>query len=141
MSKFVEVLVDGLTVRGQVRSAGETVQVPGDFPMQSKRKQVKRWGHPKFHEISRDDFLNQGGQELENDPVEPKAPGVAETPEDASVESSVGGAHSFSALEGLNVEDTLTAVADFDEDELQTFVAYERDGDNRSGVLGPLGAE
>ncbi len=140
MSKFVEVLVDGLTVRGQVRRAGETVQVPGEFTMQSKRKQVSRWGHPKFHEISRADHLNRGGQVLENDPVVPKASEAEETPEDASPDDSVEPAASFEALVGLNVEDTLVAVAEFGEEELAEFIVYETAGENRSGVLGPLGA-
>ena len=148
MSKFVEVLVEGLTVRGQVRSAGDTVQVPEGFLIQSKRKQVARWGHPKLHEISREDHLNRGGQVLENDPVppagvvkEPAASEAQETPEDEAVEESTEVVHTFSALDGLNVEDTLEAVRQFGEDELAQFVSHEIAGENRSGVLGPLGAE
>ncbi len=148
MSKFVEVLVDGLTVRGQVRSAGDTVQVPEGFLIQSKRKQVARWGHPKLHEISRDDHVNRGGQVLENDPVppagvvkEPAASEAQETPEDDSGGEVVEPAAPFEALFGLGVEDTLEAVRQFGEDELAQFVSHEIAGENRSGVLGPLGAE
>lgn len=142
MSKFVEVLVTGLTVRSHVRVAGEFVQVPDDFPIQGKRKQVKRWGHPKFHEVSRAEFLAQGGTELEiDDEPESEAPEGDETPEDAGSGDSAVVVDPFAALSGLNVEDTLNAVSAFGEDELSAFIVHEKTGENRAGVLGPLGAE
>lgn len=142
MSKFIEVLVTGLTVRSQVRVAGEFVQVPDDFPIQGKRKQVKRWGHPKFHEVTRAEFLAQGGTELEIDdaPVT-ETPEGDETPEDAGSDTETVPVDSFAALQGLNVEDTLKAVSEFGEEELSSFIVHEKTGENRAGVLGPLGAE
>lgn len=62
MAKFVEVLVTGISVRGRVRSAGDVVQVADDFNIQSKKDQVKRWGQPKYKEISQPEFEGRGGE-------------------------------------------------------------------------------
>lgn len=141
MSKFVEVMVDGLTVVGQVRMAGDVVQVPEKFPLTGKRKQVARWGHPKYREITREDFLTQGGQELENYPAPTKTPEVPEAAENGSGDSSVEPPDPFESFEGLSVEDTLKAAAALDEGELDAFIVHEKAGKNRSEVLGPLGVE
>ncbi len=142
MSKFVEVLVTGLTVHGQVRKAGEFVQVPDGFAFQTKRKQVKRWGHPKFHEVTKTEFEAQGGKVLDiDDAPESDASEAPEKPEDASGGESDTTVDPFAALSGLDVQDTLSAVSGFAEDELASFIVHEKTGANRAGVLGPLGAE
>ncbi len=143
MSKFVEVLVTGLTVASQVRMAGEFVQVPDSFEIQGKRKQVQRWGHPKYHEVTRREFLDQGGTELEIDEATApftKTPEAPETPQDDAGGDAGVPVTPFMAFDGLNVEDTLSLAAGLDEDALTAFISHEKNGENRSGVLGPLGA-
>ena len=142
MSKFVEVLVTGLTVHSQVRKAGEFVQVPDDFVIQSKRKQVKRWGHPKLHEVTKTEFEAQGGIVLDiDDAPESEAPKAPEKPKASTGGASDTTVDPFAALEGLDVQDTLSAVSQFGEDDLASFIVHEKNGANRAGVLGPLGAE
>lgn len=133
MAKFIEVLETGLTVRNAVRRAGDRVQVPDDFPLTSKRKQTKRWGAPRYREISREDYEGTGGKVLDNE-----IPEVAEIPEAPVVEEAVE-VSKFPELEGLNAEATLAAVVGFSDAEMADFVAFEVAGENRKSVLEPLG--
>lgn len=151
MSQFIQVLETGLTVRGVVRNAGEVVAVSDDFNIQGKRAQVKRWDKPRYKEISEDEFKSLGGGGVSDD-VDPELAAIeadlAAKAEEGqggiTTDESVGGEiieGPFKDLEGLNVEDTLKAVAEFDEEMLQNFILHEKATENRKGVLEPLGAE
>jgi len=131
MTQFIEVLRTGMTVAGMVRRAGAQVQVSDAFKIESKKKQVKRWGQPRYREISRADFTSTGQQVLQNDPDAVEAEPVAEAP---ALEGS------FAELDGLNVEDTLAAVATFGDEKLASFIEFEKATSNRVGVLGALEA-
>lgn len=134
MAKFIEVLKTGLTVRNGVRRSGDRVQVPEDFPLISKKDQTKRWGAPRYREITRADFENVGGKVVNDEaPAEEPAVEVDEAPAEVVTENP------FAVFDGLNVEDTLILAADFSDEELAAFVAYEAAGENRKGVLEPLG--
>lgn len=130
MAKFVEALVDGLTVQGRVLRAGQRSQVRDEFPMQSKRDQTKRWGAPRYREISRSDYESAGGsvivEEIEEKPVI--------TEDNPPVD---GGP--FAEFDGLNVEDTLAKAAELDESEIAAFIVHEQEGANRKSVLAALG--
>jgi hypothetical protein len=99
--------------------------------MISKKEQTKKWGAPRYREITRADFEATGGKVLgeEEAPVEEPVAEVFE----------VEPAGKFEGLVGLNVEDTLQAVAGFDEEELAEFIVFEQANENRKGVLEPLG--
>lgn len=133
MAKFIEVLTDGLTVQGRVQRAGARVQVREDFPVVTKKSQTKRWGSPRYREITRADFENSGG-EVEEDLV---FTDDTESSEDAGVEEVV---NPFAAFEGKNVDETLQLAMALSEDELAAFIVYERENANRISVLQALGA-
>jgi len=128
--QFIEVLRDGLTVSGTVRRAGDRVQTRSGFKGMGKKAQTKRWGSPRYREITRADFEAVGGEVQETE--------VTEAPESAEV-APVEVEDKFASLADLNIEDTLMAVSEFSEGELAEFVAYEVRGQNRKGVLEPLG--
>lgn len=136
MAKFLEVLTDGLTVSGRVQPAGARVQVSEDFPLLSKKDQSKRWGAPRYREITQADFTGSGGAVTGEESVaEP-----AEVEEVVEVEEAeVTTEDKFAFLAGANVEDTLAAAAEFSDEDLAEFIAFEQAGKNRAGVLGPLG--
>lgn len=129
---FVEVLVDGLTVGGKVRMAGEAVSDPALEPV-SKTEQVKKWGQPRYKEISEKEFNERGGSVAE---VAPEM-----VPPEPSAEQVAGSENEFTSLADLNVDDTLSAVAEFDDEKTARFIEFEKSGAARKGVLGPLGVE
>lgn len=129
MAHYLEVLIDGLTVERKVQMAGTRVQVSEDFPLTSKRNQVKRWGKPRYKEITQADFEGSGGV------VDP------DLDADDDDEGQEDEQSPFQVLDGLPVEATLEAVAGFDEAQLAEFIAYEQAGANRVGVLRALGVE
>ncbi len=59
----------------------------------------------------------------------------------AEAAGAVASVDKFAALAGLNVEETLQVVADFDEDTVAEFAAWEQENASRKGVLEPLGYE
>jgi hypothetical protein len=130
MAQFIEALTNGLTVQGRVLRSGQRVQVSDAFPVASKRDQVKRWGAPRYKEISRGDYEGSGGEvkgeeevAVTQEPVtEPEAP-----------------ADPFAAFDGLNVEETLALAATLDEADLAGFIAHEQENANRKSVLAALG--
>ena len=128
MAQYLEVLIDGLTVERKVQMAGTRVQVSEDFATMPKRKQVRRWGKPRYKMITRGDFLASGG-----------IPSFDEADEDDEDDPLEDQQSPFQVLDGLPVEATLEAVAGFGEDQLAEFIAHERAGANRVGVLRALG--
>ena len=130
MAHYLEVLIDGLTVERKVQMAGTRVQVSEDFNLMTKRKQVKRWGKPRYKMITRGDFLASGGIPSFDEDDEDDEGDEGEQAEDSQ--------SPFQVLDGLPVEATLEAVAGFGEDQLAEFIAYERAGANRVGVLRAL---
>lgn len=132
MPKFIESLTDGLTMRGRVLRAGQRIQVESDRELLSKREQTKRWGKPRYRQITESDFEAAGGtvkdDEAEAAPAEPTA----------EVEEPAG---EFAEFEGLNVEETLEKAAELDEEALGRFIQHEQATENRKGVLQPLGVE
>lgn len=146
MAKFVEVLKDGLTLAGAVRLAGARVQVSEDLSLLSKKKQVKRWGAPRYRQITEADFTGVGGELAdEGSLITPIPEGVGQPVEEdkadegTKVETTITPEDKFAAVSGLNIEDTLLAVSAFSEADLAEFIAYESAGQARVGVLEPLG--
>ncbi len=141
MAKFIEVLKDGLTVQGVVRYAGERCQVRDVFPLKSKKNQTKKWGAPRYRQITEADFTGTGGEIVEDDAVAPVADPAGDAGEEAAAEATevVTPEDKFAGVAGLNVEDTLLAVSGFSEEDLAEFIAFEQAGQARSGVLEPLG--
>ena len=148
MSKFIEALIDGLTIQGRVVRAGQRVQVRDSFPMASKKVQAQRWGAPRYRQVTREDFENVGGEVKQDDPSpdgglttakaeaeSPEAP--AESPE--VTETTETTEDRFAAFEELNVEDTLQMASELSEEGLTAFIAWEQAGQARKGVLTPLG--
>lgn len=133
---YIEVLVDGFTVASGVRRAGDIVNVPG-FKTQSKSAQVERWGYPMYKEISQAEFEERGGGDPERTalpvPAKPAEPKAAAAPAAAAAEDE------FADMVGLNVAAVLSKVATFDDEKTARFIAWERAGQARKGVLGPLG--
>lgn len=154
--KFIEVLQDAVTVRGAVRRAGEVVQMPEEFETLSKRDQVKRWGKPRYRVISEDEYAERGGDtrgvpaELASAEQELASKQSAENASESADDESQGAQEpeaqteasddEFAAFLDVNVDDTLEAIAQFDEATLTRFIAWEKDNQNRKGVLEPLGA-
>ncbi len=142
MAKFIEALVNGLTIQGRVVRAGQRVQVRDSFPMASKKVQAQRWGAPRYRQVTREDFENVGGEVKFDDPspdgglTTPKD----ETPETPEVtETTETTEDRFAAFEALNVEDTLQMASELSEEGLTAFIAWEQAGQARKGVLTPLG--
>lgn len=126
---FLEVLIDGLTLGGKVRVVGEAVSVPELENPLPKSEQVKLWGEPRYKVISEKEFLERGGEEAESMEL-PAPPATPETEPSGE----------FASLDGLNVEATLDEVAKFDDAKAARFIEFEKAGQVRKGVLGPLGA-
>lgn len=137
MAQFVEVLRTGLTMRSQVRRAGDRVQLTYEFNLLSKKAQVQKWGAPRYRKITREDFEGGGGKVLHNDPN--PAPEVPEVPEVATGEKVETPSNPFAAFEDKNVEETLALAAELSESDLEAFIAYEQEGAGRVGVLMALG--
>lgn len=131
MAKYIEVLRDGLTVKGRVQPSGARVQVPEDFPIMKKKDQVARWGQPRYRQITQSDFEGVGGVVVPDPPAD-------EAPQGEEEEVAV---QPFAAFEGLNVEDTLALAAELPDDQLSAFITFETEGENRKSVLEPLGVE
>ena len=134
MAKFIEVLQDGLTVERKVCRAGQRLQVTSAFDIKSKKAQAKRWGAPRYREITKADYEGVGGVVVAEEEVV-EAPEVAEAPEPVEVAPE----SEFEALEGLNVQDTLEAVSGFSDEQTEAFIRFEKEGQNRSSVLNALG--
>lgn len=132
---YVEVLADGLTLGGAVRRAGDAVAVD-DLEPQSKKDQVERWGEPRYRKISQKEFEERGGVEGES------LGAFAAEATAAEEEPASGGApeDEFAGLEDENVDETLSAVAEFDDETTARFIKWEQENANRKGVLEPLGA-
>lgn len=131
---FVEVLVDGLTVGGRVRMAGEVVRAPAFEPM-SKSDQVKKWGQPRYKEISEKEFNERGGTDEVALPVE------LTPPEPPAKEPEAPVAGEFDEMVEFDVDATLDAAASFDDEKVARFVEWEKANKNRKTVLEPLGVE
>lgn len=139
MANFIEVLRDGLTVERTVRRSGDRVQVQDTFSIVSKKAQAKRWGKPRYREITRTDFLATGGSVVgEDEPSEEPVQTADDRVPDAPAEV-IEVVNQFEALEGLNVEDTLKAIADFSDEKISDFVEYEVSGQARVTLLEALG--
>lgn len=137
---YLEILKDGLTVGSSVRVAGDLVRVPDDFNVLSKSAQVERWGAPRYKEISEKEFEERGGKAA--DAAVPFAP-PPEVPPGPSPQPSAQAEKSvdeFGDFDGLNVDATLSRVAQFDDEKVARFIAWEKSGKARKTVLGPLGA-
>lgn len=134
---YVEVLKTGLTIGGKVRREGEVVSAP-DFEPQSKSDQVKRWGEPRYKQISQAEFAERGGRD--DEPAVTFDIPPAEEPTKV-IEKTSASADEFADFEGLNVQATLDRVASFDDAKTARFVQWEKGRENpRKTVLGPLGA-
>jgi hypothetical protein len=138
--KFIEVLRDGLTVERKVHMAGDRIQVTGAFNVVSKKKQVKRWGAPRYREITRADFEGVGGKIVN---PEPEDEAQEDVPGEVVVEDVPGEVpeNYFAALDGLDVEETLVVAANFTDEQTAAFIVYEQEGENRLEVLNALSAE
>lgn len=130
--QYVEILADGITMRGSVRMAGQLVAVPDEVPLQAKSKQVERWGSPRYKKISKAEFEDRGGSE---DPG-----GAPEFTTGVSRDRAAASGDEFAILDGKNVEATLAIVADFDDAQTQRFIRWEQENANRKTVLEALGA-
>ena len=151
MSQYVQILRTGLSMRGAVRREGDLVMVDDGFPLQSKRRQVKRWGHPKYREISHEEFIELGGKSqalpsqlkaLEDAVAAASEPESGEPGADSEPEATLPGDQEgeFDFLNGLNVDEILEMAATFDEETLSRFIVHEQGDQARRGVLEPLGA-
>lgn len=132
---YIEVLVDGFTVASGVRRAGDLVNAP-EFKTQSKAAQVERWGFPMYKEISQAEYEERGGGDPERTAL-PVAPSPAQPKADAA--PAAAEQDEFADMVGLNVAAVLSKVATFDDEKTARFIAWERAGQARKGVLGPLG--
>ncbi len=148
MKTYVQVLETGLTLGGSVRVAGECVAMHEGFAVQSKQDQVKRWGKPKFKEITEQEYIALTGAKPESypPPVTKTSLAAAAPAEELAAEGGEVPAEGvpatldeFAHLSGLNIAQTLEAASEMSEETLARFLAWERAGKNRAGVLGPLG--
>ncbi len=149
MSKFIEVLKDGLTVQGKVCMAGERRQVRDDFPLKGKKAQAKMWGAPRYRAITRADFEGTGGKIIDDEPAAPEGSDDDRVSLDDHVLAAAAGDEGttettedkFASFAELNVEDTLQAAAGLSEDDLAEFIVHEQAGEARKTVLESLGVE
>ncbi len=143
MAKYIEILKTGLTVARKVQVAGARVQVSDDFPIQSKKEQVARWGIPRYREITEEDFIDSGGVVKGAIPagmfITPAEVAAAQEPAEVPAEALVD--ELFAPLVGLNVDETLQAVATFDDEQMAKFILWEQSNQARVGVLRALEIE
>jgi hypothetical protein len=130
---FVEILQDGVTIGGRVRMEGEVVRVPG-FKVPEKSEQTKKWGQPRLKSISEKEFNERGGGDT-------AVPTELTPPEPPAQEPAQPEAGEFDSFADLNVEATLDEVAKLDDAATARFIEWEKAGQARKGVLGPLGVE